>query len=130
VFKLNKEYWQKYYLNHKEKYNAYNKQWRKDHKEQYKIQTKNHVRELRLKAIELLGNKCVNPYNIDHNGFEHDPDYIKCLQIDHIHGKGNQEFDKLHGSKGIYRRVIKHKEDYQLLCANCNWLKRWKNKEM
>lgn len=28
------------------------------------------------------------------------------------------------------RRIIEHPDDYQLLCANCNWIKRHENSEV
>jgi hypothetical protein len=79
--------------------------------------------------IRLLGGKCTNPYNL----FPH-PDWCNdkaCLQIDHVNGDGYKE-RKLYPYKVI--RVILEKiqsgsKDYQLLCANCNWIKREKNKE-
>lgn len=79
--------------------------------------------------IRLLGGKCANPYNL----LPH-PDWCNdraCLQIDHINGDGYKE-RKLYPYKVI--KVILEKikvgsKDYQLLCANCNWIKREKNKE-
>lgn len=78
-----------------------------------------------MKAIILLGSKCANPYNLPHPDWCNDP---RCLQIDHINGGGRKEKEKL-GTNGMYKRVLSHPEDYQLLCSNCNWLKRWENKE-
>ena len=87
----------------------------------------------RNEVIQLLGSKCVNPFNIDHASFERDPDYIKCLQIDHVKGHGKQEIESFSHNNAYYKHVLEKIEsgskDYQLLCANCNWLKRFKNKE-
>lgn len=73
---------------------------------------------IRNEAIEILGEKCnkCNEFN------------KRVLNIDHIKGKGCKERREI----GIYRmckRVKIHPEDYQLLCANCNWIKRFENKE-
>ena len=51
----------------------------------------------------------------------------RALQIDHINGGGNKE--RQGNFMGFYRRlrVLKDEElhlNYQLLCANCNWIKR------
>ena len=67
----------------------------------------------RIAAIVLLGEKC------SRCGF----DDIRALQIDHINAGGSQEFKKL-GQGGVYRKVLTSPEDYQCLCANCNWIKR------
>lgn len=53
----------------------------------------------------------------------------RCLQIDHVFGGGVQERKKL-GSKARYLKVLNDQSGvYQLLCANCNWIKRHVNDE-
>jgi hypothetical protein len=90
-------------------------------------------KNFRVKLIILLGNHCINPYNIDHSGFEADIDYMHCLQIDHVNGNGCQDRKETKDSYMMYRRMYKEVEtgskEYQLLCSNCNWLKRHKNEE-
>ena len=45
----------------------------------------------------------------------------KAVQIDHIHGNINKE-----GTRQVCGKIIKGEtEEYQLLCANCNWEKRY-----
>lgn len=60
-------------------------------------------------------------------GFE-DP---RALQIDHIYGGGNREDP--HRDTAYYRRVLRSVRveagRYQLLCANCNWIKVHQNGE-
>lgn len=68
--------------------------------------------------IKFLGGVCVRC------GFS---DY-RALQIDHKHGGGIHEHRALHRS-AFYKRVREHPEDYQILCANCNWIKRWEENE-
>jgi len=76
-------------------------------------------RKNRQKAIELLGGICTRC------GFS-DP---RALQIDHIKGGGGKEI-LAHSSDYIARRICRgESEDYQLLCANCNWIKRVENNE-
>lgn len=72
----------------------------------------------RLEVRVLYGSKC------GHCGFT-DP---RALQLDHIHGGGVKE-NKALGTRGIYQRALKYPDEYQLLCANCNWIKRVENKE-
>ena len=75
--------------------------------------------KLKAKAFKILGDKCVRC------GFS-DP---RALQIDHIDGGGNREIKKI-GTYRIYYKILKGQtSEYQLLCANCNWIKRVENKE-
>jgi hypothetical protein len=90
------------------------------------------VRIRKKKEIfELLGNKCANPNCAVVGGMTD----IRCLQIDHIHGGGNQEKRKNKGDRGshhyydILRKIKNGSKEYQLLCANCNWIKRIENNE-
>lgn len=84
---------------------------------------------IKKRAFEYLGGiKCVKC------GF----DDIRALQIDHIKGGGKKEY---HGSensigygKHFYYHILKMDKDdairkYQVLCANCNWIKRDENNE-
>ncbi len=52
----------------------------------------------------------------------------RALQIDHVDGEGSED------RRGIYRgkflnKVLAASTGYQLLCANCNWIKRFENEE-
>ena len=77
----------------------------------------------RLKAIEILGGKCCNPDCLVPGGCA---DY-RCLQFDHINGGGTKEIHS-YGSAHVPRFIVSNPEEamkrYQLLCANCNWIKR------
>lgn len=76
----------------------------------------------RQKVVDLLGGKCKRC------GFTDG----RALQIDHINGGGYQEIKK-NSAKRRYKLVlesVQRKENkYQLLCANCNWIKRYEDKE-
>lgn len=78
-------------------------------------------RRLRKATLELMGNKCVRC------GFSD----ARALQIDHIHGHGGE--DKRRAGKAYPLKVMdslmKNEGKYQLLCANCNWIKRCENNE-
>ena len=85
-----------------------------------KIARKNYRERIRRETLEILGNKCVRC------GF----DVCRALQIDHINGGGHQERKKQGYDVNIMlRNVINHREKYQLLCANCNVIKRVVEKE-
>jgi len=84
-------------------------------------------KRIRKEVVDFLGGKCLRC------GF----DDIRALQIDHIHGNGHKERQekRFKGFGKIYYRFViesvKNNEDkYQLLCANCNWIKRVENKEL
>lgn len=76
---------------------------------------------LRLKIIEVLGGKCVKCGFTD----------TRALQVDHVNGGGNRErvAGKLNSVNALYRDVCTSEGKYQLLCANCNVIKRVTNKE-
>lgn len=94
--------------------------------------TKTYRIKLREKIIDLLGGKCTNPYNLNHGDFTTDSRY---LQIDHVNGGGNKErIRNNHNIVLFYLSILKKikegSKEYQLLCANCNWIKRHVNDEM
>jgi len=58
---------------------------------------------------------------------------IRALQIDHINGGGTKELDTI-SSGGLYARILNLSEveirnAYQILCANCNMIKKEENRE-
>lgn len=80
--------------------------------------------KLRAQVRNLLGDKCKRCGITD----------IRVLQIDHINGNGYREKKEMGWSSGnvvpYYRHILDVKgEGYQLLCANCNWIKRYEQKE-
>jgi hypothetical protein len=101
-------------------------------------QTAQHIENRRSSRIrrksailEYFGSVCQNC------GFA-DP---RALQIDHIHGggrRGDRRFQETRsGQQGIYGFLFKLikaddpylRQNYQLLCANCNWIKRAERNE-
>jgi len=79
--------------------------------------------KLRKFFFDILGYKCVKCGLDD----------IRILQFDHIKGGGVKE-QKFHGNNArMYIYYRKHSEDitktFQILCPNCNMLKRIINKE-
>ena len=90
-----------------------------DHKEQKRNYGKRYYIKLRGDVIHLLGSKCQDCGNND----------IRVLQVDHVSGGGSKEHREL-GWVRIMRKIRNGQTDgYQLLCANCNWIKRWEMKE-
>jgi predicted HNH restriction endonuclease len=78
----------------------------------------------RAETIEFYGGKCVRCEFSD----------IRALQVDHIHGGGKKERDA--GRHGLFELWKITRDDpvmaratFQLLCANCNSIKRHENYE-
>lgn len=114
-----------YYLKHKEEKRAYGRKYysKPEVKERCRKLAKRRIQKRRLLLIKLLGNKCVKC------GF----DDWRALQIDHIHGGGNKERKKRKHMDSYYKSIIESvkrgEKKYQLLCANCNWIKKYENSE-
>ncbi len=93
------------------------KNWRQSHQGTHA--------KIRKEVLDFLGNKCVR-CGIDD---------FRVLQIDHINGNGYQERKQFGRSSGAstvryYRHILDvNGEGYQLLCANCNWIKRYEQSE-
>ena len=109
VLARKKPYAKRYYLRHKEKEN---------------LRCKTYYRSLKKQIFEKLGNCCSNP----NCPIPRDKLDVRCLQIDHVHDNGSKEHKQFKSrNNSLYlRKVLEDKEgNYQLLCAYCNWLKRY-----
>lgn len=109
----------------------YNHDYHQTHKEERRKYIHAYRAAKRLEIIRLLGGQCANPFGLHDKPFTD----IRCLQIDHVHGCGYKE-RKVEGlTSDRYPRIIKflkenpHQDKYQLLCANCNWIKKDVNME-
>jgi hypothetical protein len=117
----------RYYHRHKEEIQTKYKDYRKNYYKKQREFLEKYRLELRMKVIEKLGGKCANPYNLPHPDWCNDP---RCLQIDHVNGGGKKEHEKYKSGTSYLKKVLADtKGEYQLLCANCNWIKRYENKE-
>jgi len=88
---------------------------------QSKRESKRRIRkQLKEKIVNAFGGKCAKCGFTD----------IRALQIDHINGNGINDRKKFK-NYSFYKYVLKntHSGEYQLLCANCNWIKRYEKKE-
>lgn len=88
-----------------------------------RIIDKNYRVKIRTSLFEILGFKCAKC----------DFDDTRALQIDHVNSNGAEERKK-RGSNGYYnlmrKKIMNGSKDYQILCANCNWIKRVVNNEL
>ena len=79
----------------------------------------------RTALLGLLGDKCIKC------GFSD----TRALQVDHINGGGSRERTEKGSRAGNNYYILKEimcgkLGKYQLLCANCNWIKRSENNEV
>lgn len=84
--------------------------------EKERIQQKANRDKWRTLALASLGGKCV------WCGFND----VRALQIDHVNGGGVKELRSWNHQIPYYKKVVRESDSgiYQLLCANCNWIKR------
>jgi len=115
--------WEKIIRNKTPKRKKWQKEHRENNRERVRENDTKYNHNLRQKVVDALGGECKKC------GFRD----IRALQIDHINGGGYQEIKRF-SAKGRYKLVlesIERKENkYQLLCANCNWIKRFEDKEV
>jgi len=77
--------------------------------------------ELREKIFDLLGRVCCKCGFAD----------IRALQFDHRNGDGylDRDFSRHCGTILYFKKILANIESFQVLCANCNWIKRIENDE-
>ena len=88
--------------------------------------SKDRGRKLRLTTLQYLTG---GPIECRSCGFNDE----RALQIDHIHGGGKREHDVMQ-NKVLYRKILdmsleEARATYQVLCANCNQIKKRVNVE-
>lgn len=110
-----------YLERNRDKRRAYETEYRRLNKikvNEYKLK---YVHNRRKVLFDILGNVCVKCGFMD----------IRALQIDHINGGGCKE--RKIGVHSMIAYYSSHpdeaREKLQILCANCNWIKRVENKE-
>lgn len=117
-----------YYITHRKERLEYHH----IHKEEILVGQRRRQRGYKVKTINHYSNgtmACANPFG------EHKEPYttIEALSIDHINGGGTQErIHKSYGKGGsFYFWLIKQgfPEGYQVLCMNCQFIKKIRNKE-
>lgn len=101
----------------KNEHSAYIRNWRKNNPynyERYKEQDRQLEKMKRLKAIKLLGSKCINCGISD----------VRVLEGHHINGIKNDRF-----AKRWWRHSNEIKDKIILLCSNCHIIKHYKEGE-
>jgi hypothetical protein len=84
---------------------------------------KAYVRSIRQRAIAHFGGRCLRCGFAD----------ARALQLDHVNGGGSKEIGPGYWKVGYVtyhlRAIADTTGKYQLLCANCNWIKRYERGE-
>ena len=94
---------------------------------------KKYERAIENKLFDMIGGRVCGCFGVNcwHEGRCLATDH-RCIQFDHVNGGGRQQFRKL-GRYKMIRYYLndppKAKRELQSLCANCNWVKRFNNKE-
>jgi RNase P subunit RPR2 len=109
----------------------YGKKWRRlnkkkikrynfQHRSVFLKNSKNYRLKMKEKIFEVLGHVCKRC------GFSDK----RALQVDHINGGGTRHRRDLSRSYfRFYQDILKEPNKYQILCANCNWIKKFENNE-
>jgi hypothetical protein len=53
----------------------------------------------------------------------------RVLQFDHLDGGGTRDRNNGISPLGVVKAAIRTPSLFQVLCANCNWIKRFENSE-
>ena len=90
------------------------------YREYFKAYCKMNQRKKRLELLLLAGG-----VECKRCGFNDQ----RALQIDHIDGGGIKEKHITNNVYSFIKQVGLYPKKYQVLCANCNWIKRYENDE-
>jgi hypothetical protein len=120
-----KEYLAKHRQKNREKYKQYQQKYYDRSRLDILDRDSSNIQHWRLQVLNKFGNRC---NNLECNWINADGSRgcidKRCLQIDHINNDGFKEKSK---SIAFYKKVLQDtNSNYQLLCANCNWIKREK----
>ena len=131
-----KAYMENYRKTHKEEQAIRWQRYKKDNPEKIKVKYLNHKDEIKAKRLAYR-------IEIKRNVFDHYSNgEIKCcrcgftdiraLSIDHINGGGTNHRKVLNRSGESFYRWLKmnnYPEGFQVLCMNCQWLKKAEKRE-
>jgi hypothetical protein len=101
------------------------KEWfqnnREQHREYQREWSKNKLSDIKEKIFDKLGHCCSKC------GFNDK----RALCIDHVNGGGFKELNSGLSVFSYYKKVLSDVHNtYQILCHNCNWIKRHENNEV
>lgn len=112
-------YYRKYYYTHYEEIRQRKNQQNRKNEQKYEVRARRHHRH-KIKALKLYGGDTPKCANCGEDRYE-------CLQIDHVKNDGAYERRKISSGENFYYWLVKQSyqpHKYQVLCANCNAIKR------
>ena len=113
-----KEYQDEYRANHRDEINRRRRKYYVTNRTQIRSVATRRIDKLKAELYNIFGKRCVQC------GF----DDVRALQLDHINGGGAQERRGKTAAQ-VWRNAINNPEGYQMLCANCNSIKRYTHGE-
>ena len=119
----NKAMKERYYNKHRNTILERNRKYKKEHPELFRRMAVNWKNKAKL---EVIGHYSHGTFQCHHCGY----DDIRALSIDHINGGGSKHRKSIKGYL-IYAWLRKNNypEGYQVLCMNCQFIKKYENKE-
>lgn len=120
-----REYSRNYRATHPEEVAAakvkYDREYREKFREKNRLRHARQWLNIRAKTFEALGGAvCVKCGFTD----------TRALQIDHINGGGMKHSRSFSSNKAYHHFVRENLNMFQVLCANCNFIKRSENNEL
>lgn len=103
-----------------DRFRAYQKEYRRNNKERYAAYYEKVRYAKRIEILELAGGVRCSICNFG--------DW-RALQLDHKEGGGGRDREIARSQKKTLEDLRAHPDKYQVLCANCNWIKRYTNNE-
>lgn len=132
--KCNNKRCRKYYQNDRPNRLKKMKEYRKKNKEIMKLSDKRCKRNIKLDLYKILGGsrcQCKSKNCLHNERCKIDDERVS--QVDHINGGGYQELKRFNTHYTMWNWYRKHpklaKKRLQILCANCNWVKRMNRRE-
>lgn len=118
VKKSNQKSFAQYYLEHRDKMIEKSRRNQRNHPEKLREINNRCTAKLRNTVLDKFGRKCNNSScPIPSEKLD-----ARSLQLDHINNNGAEERRLGLKTPQIYRRALKNSNEYQLLCAYCNWI--------
>lgn len=105
--------------------------WKAENRDEHREAQREHRYTVRKEILALLSNGALE---CNHCAYDYD---WRALQIDHINGGGRKDPRTIGGNTNLWafrawlkENLAEGKALYQVLCANCNWIKRYENDEV
>lgn len=119
----------KYRVIHRDRINAYSRRYRSENRERMLMLSRAWMHNKRLVAITKIAKVHRTTICCMRCGVSD----LRTLQIDHINGGGTREL-RLANHNSVLNAILASSEEkvrgqYQILCANCNMIKKEENRE-